>query len=493
MQFTNRRRRHFVFAVVLCLFAAKTAAGATYYVDAAAGNDANDGIAAPWKTIQKAFNSAQPGSTVYIRGGTYRERLTLNVSGSASAGYINFMNYGSDVVTLDATGITASPLIGISNKRYVRIQGLRLQNYITDAGMGISINGGSDNVEIRGNRLTNFRIAAGTTADVIARGVHAWNIPIRITGNDPTRPNDRIIIDGNEITNCEEGWAETLTVTGNSTNWEITNNKISYCQKGIDAAGHFGKSSNPATDQARNGVIRGNEMRNMGLGVGVYVDGARDLVIERNTISGIADSWGIVISCEHAGKTASGIIVRNNLIYDNAGGITVGGWIASYGRVVNSQVLNNTMVGNGTGMNLTLSSGITFKNNIVSGSNTALVNMAGNDNSSPFDFNIYHGGGISWKGAWYGTLSAYRTATGQDAQSLAVDPLFVGASGKNFHLTASSPAVNRGDPSFGAAAQEQDIDGQSRIAGGRVDIGVDEFASSGPTPPAAPTNLRITP
>lgn len=51
------------------------------------GNDGNPGtLSAPWKTLQKALNSAEAGSTVYLRTGTYNEKVTANVSGTVDIG-----------------------------------------------------------------------------------------------------------------------------------------------------------------------------------------------------------------------------------------------------------------------------------------------------------------------------------------------------------------------------------------------------------------------
>src|SRR5205814_10179098 len=75
----------------------------SYYVDSASGNDTNSGTqSSPWKTIQKAMNSATAGSTVNIKAGTYHERLALNVSGTAG-NYITFQPAG-----YDGTGCGAS-------------------------------------------------------------------------------------------------------------------------------------------------------------------------------------------------------------------------------------------------------------------------------------------------------------------------------------------------------------------------------------------------
>ena len=61
------------------------AVGSTFYVSTA-GSDTNAGSqAAPWKTIQKAANTAKAGDTVYIGPGTYGERVTISGSGTSGA------------------------------------------------------------------------------------------------------------------------------------------------------------------------------------------------------------------------------------------------------------------------------------------------------------------------------------------------------------------------------------------------------------------------
>ncbi len=125
----------------------------SYYVDSISGSDGNSGLqSSPWRTIQKAMNSATAGSTVNIKGGTYHERLALNVSGTAG-NYITFQPAGydgtgcgasiaangyvtcsGDQVILDyaylgtVTGSDYTPFLNINNRSYVKIQGLTFQN-----------------------------------------------------------------------------------------------------------------------------------------------------------------------------------------------------------------------------------------------------------------------------------------------------------------------------------------------------------------------------
>lgn len=60
------------------------AAGNTYYVDQATGDDGHPGTEAePWLTIQHAADSVVAGDTAYIKNGTYREDINFHISGTA--------------------------------------------------------------------------------------------------------------------------------------------------------------------------------------------------------------------------------------------------------------------------------------------------------------------------------------------------------------------------------------------------------------------------
>jgi parallel beta-helix repeat protein len=63
---------------------------ATYYVDGSnpSARDTNPGTQAqPWKTIGKATGLLQPGDTVYIKAGVYRETIVLSRSGTSTTAY----------------------------------------------------------------------------------------------------------------------------------------------------------------------------------------------------------------------------------------------------------------------------------------------------------------------------------------------------------------------------------------------------------------------
>ena len=83
------------------------------------------------------------------------------------------------------------------------------------------------------------------------------------------------------------------------------------------------------TKVARNGIVRGNTVlraneQGGGYAGGIYVDGGKDILIERNVVSG--SDLGIEIGAENSGIITSGVIVRDNVVYANEKvGIVFGG------------------------------------------------------------------------------------------------------------------------------------------------------------------------
>ena len=86
-------------------------AASVFYVSAAGNDNTGTGtLSNPWKTIQKAADTMTAGDTCIIRGGTYRETVTLNTSGT-SANPITFKAFTGETVTVSG----ADPVTGWVN------------------------------------------------------------------------------------------------------------------------------------------------------------------------------------------------------------------------------------------------------------------------------------------------------------------------------------------------------------------------------------------
>jgi hypothetical protein len=445
------------------------------------GDDANSGTDAahPWRHIQKAFDAATPGSTVTVLPGRYNEKPALNVSGNATDGFITFQAQGR--VIISGKGIAGPNIVFIANRNYVRIVGFDIRdNLKVSDGSGIRVTESADHVELRNNRVHNIT------------GFNAMGITIY--GTEPTLGISNLVIDGNEVYKCQPALSEVVSLNGNVHGFAVTNNYIHDNNNiGIDFIGGEGRCPDPAVDVARDGVCSGNRVtknRFRGtarMAAGIFVDGAQNIIVERNT------TWrndvGIGVGCVHAGHVATNVTVRDNFVYGNAkAGLSLGGADESEGRVQNCRMANNTLYRNGkpnvAGSEILVRWGSdnVIENNVVSGNRgaTLLDAQTGSVNNAS-NFNLFFSpdgpvkSRFTWSGQAYTGMDAFRSATGQDAGSIFADPRLIRPGAGNLRVNAGSPIVDAGNPAY-VANGETDIDGRPRPIGALVDIGAQELA-----------------
>ncbi|KAG8987108.1 hypothetical protein FRB90_003595, partial [Tulasnella sp. 427] len=90
--------------------ATATSTGSALYV-ATTGSDSNPGtLASPFLTIQKGVDTANAGTTIYIRAGTYAPSSNIKIAknGTASARY-TVKNYNGEKVIVDGDNMTGTP------------------------------------------------------------------------------------------------------------------------------------------------------------------------------------------------------------------------------------------------------------------------------------------------------------------------------------------------------------------------------------------------
>jgi hypothetical protein len=499
----NSRYRPLAFlllvAVMSMLLATVTVsvAGTAYYV-AVTGRDGNPGtLSKPWRTIQKAANVATPGSIVYVRGGVFNERVTVRVSGSADGGAVTFRNYPGETAVLDGTGLVVpaeeNGMFLIVDRDYITVKGFEIRNYRTAkrdfVPVGIHVRGASRHISILNNKIHHVEHNGTWMNGTDAHGIAVY-------GTNGSESANNLVIDGNELYALKLGSSESLVVNGNVEQFRITNNKVHDNNNiGIVAIGFEGISDDPATDQARNGLIAGNivyginSYGNPAYGKdrsadGIYVDGGRNIVIERNIVHHC--NIGIELASEHYQKATSYVTVRSNFIYLNdIVGISMGGYDSQRGSAEHCTVVNNTLFhndrirwGNGELYLQYYTRNNVIKNNIfyANSQNYLICNPTGNI-GNVVDYNVYYapggadGSDWQWKNKWYTGFSAYRAGTGNDPHSRFVNPRLVSTSLPNLHLQATSPAIDKGQNL--AAAGTKDIDGQPRIQN-IIDVGADE-------------------
>ena len=299
---------------------------ATVRYVATTGDDSNSGtIDSPWRTIQKAANTVNPGDVVYIRGGTYVEYVLVTRNG-APGNPITFQSYPSENAILDGSGfpIFDSGPNGLFWVRgaYITVKNMEMQNanYAT-AGTEDTHDVIIDTIHAHDGKLT---------------GVYLWNSDyITVTNciihDMYNPPYDKDPAGG--------GNADGIgTIIGN-TNLTITYNIVYGCSDdGIDIWA------------AQNSLIKGNISYHNGY---------------RSSTSNVAAGNGNGYKMGGGGGGSS--IFIDNISFDNR----ARGFDANSGE--HNTLYNNTSVNNGW-LNYLLSSTDVAYNNISYGP------TAGNDN-----------------------------------------------------------------------------------------------------------------
>ena len=472
--------------------------GMTYYV-ATTGNDSNLGtIGAPWRTIQHAANTVTAGATVDVRAGTYNEAVTLQHSGSASAGYIVFQNYPGEAAIVDGSGLPCctggtSGLFNIINRSYVVVSGFEICNFSTSRSSqtpaGIWVTGAGSNIQLLNNSVHNIT----TTSE---RNGNALGIAVYGTSSTPI---SNITISGNTVYNNKTGNSETVNVDGNVLGFTISNNMVHDNDNiGIDAIGFEGVGPS-GHDQASNGVISQNAVYNITsygnpaygnqyAADGIYCDGCTQVIIERNLVHN-AD-LNIEVASEHRGKTSSYVTVRNNLVYNgNSNGISIGGYSSGVGGTDHCTIVGNTLFENDTQQTGSgefqvqwYATNNIFENNIVyAGDQGLLVNDYTTSESNPVtsDYNVFYTSAPAnaqwiWQKKSYTAWATYQSKSGQDAQSYYADPQFLSLTIPNLQVKSTSPAVNNGNNLGPSVVGTTDYAGNPRVQGSNIDLGAYE-------------------
>lgn len=466
------------------------------------GNNAHEGsLAAPWASIQYAASHVNAGETICVRGGVYNELVTLTRSGSAAAGPIVLCNEPGEVATIDGAGLAIpngqNGLITIVDASYLTVQGFELRNYSTASTskvpIGLYLTGAGTQIRLLANHIHDIRNTAN--------GCSANAFGLKVDGTSAPASINQLTIAGNEIDHLVLGCSESFSLDGNVEQWTISGNTVHDTNNiAIGAIGFEGVAPDPAYDQARDGVISGNTVYNISsygnpaygneyAADGIYVDGGTRITIERNRVHHV--DFGIEVASEHAGRSSSHVLVRNNLVYlGNAAGISIGGYAASVGGTDHATIVGNTLfrndqaaTGAGEFQIQYHATANVFANNLVyAGDSGLLVYAFAGDTPAPaaLDHNLYYsnvganGATWVWQGSEYVGLAAYRSAAGQDVHSLFANPQITDLIAPDLRIVSGSPAIDAGFDYGAAVIGATDFAGAPRVVGASVDIGAYE-------------------
>jgi hypothetical protein len=339
--------------------------------------------------------------------------------------------------------------------------------------------------------------AAQTTAGILGGSGTTIGGPAEAPNNNNTVTNNHIYRVQNSLYNQGN--------VGFDQNWTITNNDF-----GSATEADKNLFRGMLMGNANNFVISGNRVLGVtnfagttGANSGIQLAFAvTNGMVVNNRISNVHSSSATgtgAFGMQLSATPTTNITIANNFIWyiqaagsatvaSNGHGITINGAATAGGyKIYHNSINLNTNQASGTTAALNITNAVVavgaidLRNNILANTQTAgatrfaVFTAAAANVFSTIDYNDYFAQNVgSLGGTVRPTLADWQAATGQDANSKAVDPLFVSAT--DLHLQPTSTLLGMGIAGTGITT---DIDGQTRDT--PPDIGADEVPA-GSTP-----------
>ena len=532
---------------------AALAAGNTYYVSAA-GDDSNTGTSASdaWRTVGRAnARDLQPGDRVLFAGGqTFSGTVGVNAEDAGTAASpVTIGSYGDGRATIEAG---AGKGVSVYNAGGVEVRDLRL------GGAGYAAGNRGSGVELYTDLGGATKLEHVRVENVEASGFGDAGVLLGAYPADGTKSGFRDvgIVNVEAHDNADAGIESygyySGSPGGSATGWAHENVYVGYSEaygnRGVPNKGNNSGSGIVLGDV--NGAVversvahHNGELNNHRGGlVGIWAWESNNVTIQHNESyanrTGTIDGGGFDLD---GGVTNS--VMQHNYSHDNAGagyllyqfsgarpfanntvrynvsendGPTNLGGIFAGGGVTDTDVHNNTVFTSPRPNGQTFAakaedtSGLRFVNNIfVTTGGVPLAEASGGQAGLLFRGNDYWGSGdafvIRQDGATYGSLGAWRNATGQerdggDPTGLSVDPRLTAPGNGGtvgdadslgalsaYRLLPGSPLVDAAlDPArLGFDPGATDFYGTTIPQGAAHDVGTHELAG-------APTNTVPT-
>ncbi len=437
-----------------------------YYV-AKSGNNDNPGTEqAPFLTIQKAVDVIAAGDVIYVKNGTYNERVKIFDKKGTPDAYLLLRAYPEHRPVVDGTGVTThggwtNAAIEVSNCEYLVIYGFKVGN-AQNMGIGVRY---SQHVIIKDN-ITYW---SGKS------GIHV-------------RYSEHIFVDGNDVSRAVQlGNQECVSLVGVDS-FQVKNNYIHNRPQPVPKGGE----GLDMKEGCKYGKVFNNRIEGIESKLGLYVDAwaqqSYDIEIFNNIVTRCGAGINVMTENGNASSYARKIKIYNNLSYNNVAGIYFGdNGVGQYHIVDSVFIYSNTIYKNGyidyrAGGGIDIqnkeATNVVIMNNIVFESKGGQIRLTGSAASSRPT------GLVVKNNICFGKVD---NMVDPDSNIL-VDPKVVDAATYNFHLLGDSPAI---DSAITDLVSAVDFDGGSRPAGAGYDIGAFEYGAAHSVP-ASPSHLFIS-
>lgn len=428
----------FLFLLGLFLTVQKSATAAIYYVSPN-GNDANPGtIDLPWQTVNRSVTGRLPGDTVYLRGGSYHEQVSVSSSGTATQPIV-IAGYPGEVAAIDGNSYsiptTLYDFLLTVRGNYVTVKDFEVRKSKQDA---VAVTGDYDTV-------INLTVHDNYASGIILMGAY-----------DTVREST-VFNNSQDYENCTwktgySAWGGALSCGPGSKYGTLSNNTVynnwgeglSAYTSGISVADHC--------------MIQDNTSYNNG-SVFLYIQNVTNATIRRNLIYRTADTpracaanVGLQLGDEGQTQCNTGITVVNNLVMgtwlnfsaDRNGGCTGN-------PLADSVIANNTFVNaleknydSGYNMAVYLRPSQTYSNTVFA--NNIILEDA-SSRLTPISVPSSHPGLTLSNNLYSKTYSSYAAGPGDivaDPQLARSGTITAGTlTGNWFKLMPTSPAIDK--------------------------------------------------
>ena len=409
------------------------------------GKDANPGTEdKPWRTIQHAADTLQPGQTVYIHQGVYHESVTTTIGGNATQGPIVFINSPGEKPVIDGTGVNDFNTGFIVNQSYIKIIGLEIQNW-NDTGIWVENAGYVEISDCIVHHVTNGIGFADGTHHFELNRVEAHDFVLYGFDASPSGGAD-----------CHHG-------------------VFNHC------VAHSGRDPDQNVDGFALGHGTQHDFKFNDCKVYEVYDGF-DISARNTTLTG-CDAH----HCWNSGYKIwqDQVSLINCLSYRNESANVELDWDEKPGTVT---LQNCTLIGAGTfniWINNSTDSLQMFNTILAGGENIGLAFEQKNAKNYRGDYNLFQNTNpdrviaVGYEDEFSTDQfrsGAWTTYSGQDQHSkvvVSLSQLFRDPSRDDFHLTTNSPAIDQGTTS---GVPPEDFEGNSRPFGKKPDIGAYEYS-----------------
>ncbi len=412
-----------------------TAQAQTYYVSPS-GLDTSDGSSAhPWRTIQHGADQLSPGDTLLIGPGVYQEGGITVTRGGTDGSPVTFKAKGAGVI-IDKSGTgSRQDAFFITGANYVVVDGLTIRN-ATRAGVRID---SSDHVTVRNSIFANN---------------HTWGLF--------TDFSDYTTVENSESYGAVDQHG--IYISNSSDHPTIRRNRL-HDNAGCGLHMNGDISMQPGDGIISFGLVEGNVIYNNGAagGSGINMDGVTDTIVRNNLLYNNHASGISMYQIDGGSGSRRNKILNNTILMPADGRWAINipepdTSLPDPGNTYN-QVFNNILYSQHSWRG-TITIGPSDLTGFSSDYNVLMDRLSadGNDTVIP--------------------LAAWQ-AMGYDKHSLIAAPaqLFVNPGANDYHLSATSPALNKG--TFLADVPD-DLEGRPRPSGIAFDMGAYEMP--GPLP-----------